>query len=1016
MSDNFNGDEYEVAIIGMAGRFPKAKNIEEYWNNLMEGKECVTFFSEEELRETGIDDLTLHDSSYVKARPYIEDIECFDAEFFKVNSREATIMDPQHRLFMQVAWESLEDAGYIPTNYDGKIGIFAGCDTNTYLLNNVILSEPDIVREDPLAIKMEDKDYLCTRTAYRLNLTGPSVMTQSACSSATIAVHLASESILSGECDMALAGAVSLTLPVKSGYFYREGGVVSQDGHVRVFDSQSSGTVYGDGLGVVVLKRLSDAIEDKDHIYAVIKGVASNNDGGDRIGFTAPSLQGQADVIQGALDAAGVEPDSIGYIETHGTGTKLGDSIEIAALIEAYKEGTREEGTCPIGSVKPNIGHTSTASGMASLIKVALALEKEIIPPTIHYQETNPEINFSNTPFYVNTKVKEWRREGSPRRAALSAFGLGGSNTHMILEEAPMRIVAKETKRSHVFMLSAKNEEVLKEYELRLANYIKKNTEAGFEDIAHTLQKGRMQFSCRCAVVAKNTDELIKGLYTKSTNYVNGNKQGAKHYVLMFPGIGEEYEGIIRGLYESITPFRKYLDCCHEIIQKQLDWDMYSFLFSERSSEQKVLNIKEERKLEFKYAYVMVFSIEYSIAKLLEEFGVIADIYIGYSIGEYVAACLSEVFDLEDAISLLYSRGALIDELPEGAMLSVMLPHSDVEKILGNNLSLAAIEAPHISVVSGECDAIMNLEREFKAQGIAAKRVPTDRAFHSYQMNSTVSKFKKIVEGVRRNPPKKRFISNITGNFITDEEAMSADYWSRHLILPVQFSAGVQTLLEEDAIWIEAGAGNSLSVFAMQHSARLRGKTVQTIRTYYNKTADDDYFLMALAKLWCCGANIHWKIWNDRQKYNKVPLPTYPFQKNKYWMEPAQNYFLHMTSGKNNNQANEKIDLEREGIKTDYVEAGSNTQKEILKIWESVLGIQRIGMEDNFFELGGNSLLAVKILYSIKKEFSVDISMEVFYNNPIIGYLAEYVDTLQLYKGSEIKKQVDSKEWVEIEL
>lgn len=345
-----------------------------------------------------------------------------------------------------------------------------------------------------------------------------------------------------------------------------------------------------------------------------------------------------------------------------------------------------------------------------------------------------------------------------------------------------------------------------------------------------------------------------------------------------------------------------------------------------------------------------------------------------------------------------------------------MLPHSDVEKMLGNNLSLAVIEAPHISVVSGDCNVITNLERELKEQGIAAKRVPTDRAFHSYQMNSTVSKFKKIVEGVRRNPPKKRFISNVTGNFITEEEAMSADYWSRHLILPVQFSAGVQTLLEEDSIWIEVGAGNSLSVFAMQHSAKLRGKTVQTIRTYYNKTADDDYFLMALAKLWCCGADIRWEIWHGRQKYNKVSLPTYPFQKIKYWMEPAQNHFLHMTSGKNNNQANEKIDLQREGIKSDYVEAGSNTQKEILKIWESVLGIQRIGMEDSFFEVGGNSLLAVKILYAIKKEFSVDISMEVFYNNPIIGYLAESVDTLQLYKASEIKEKVDSKEWVEIEL
>lgn len=1013
MSEGFNGEEFEVAIIGMAGRFPKAKNIEEYWNNLMGGKECITFFSEEELREAGVDELTLHDSSYVKARPYMEDIEYFDAEFFKINSREAAIMDPQHRLFMQAAWESFEDAGYIPANYDGKIGIFAGCDANTYLLNNVILSEPDIVREDPLAIKMEDKDYLCTRTAYRLNLTGPSVMTQSACSSAVAAVHFASESILSGECDMALAGAVSLTLPVKTGYLYKEGGVVSRDGHVCAFDSQSSGTVYGDGLGVVVLKRLSDAIEDNDHIYAIIKGVASNNDGGGRIGFAAPGLQGQAEVIQSAMEAAGVESDSIGYIETHGTGTKLGDSIEIAALAEAYKRGIRKEGTCPIGSVKPNIGHASTASGIASLIKVALALENEIIPPTIHYHETNPEIDFTNTPFYVNTKVKDWKRGGSPRRAGLSAFGLGGSNAHMILEEAPERKKTEETKRYHVFMLSAKNEEVLKEYELKIADYMQKKTEASLEDIARTLQEGRMQFPYRCAVVAQNAEELIKGFYTKKTNYVSGNKQDTEKYVLMFPGIGEEYEGLVQGLYENITQFKKYLDHCRDIIQKQFGWDMYSFLFS---IEKETKN-KNGRKLETKYTYVMVFSIEFSIAKLLEEFGVVVDTYIGYSIGEYVAACLSDVFGVEDAISLLYSRGELIDGLPEGAMLSVMLPHSEVERMLGNNLSLAAIEAPHISVVSGECNAIADLEYKLKEEGIAAKRVPTDRAFHSYQMKSIAAKFKEIVKGVRRKAPKKRFISNVTGDFITEKEAMSADYWSRHLVSTVQFSAGVQTLLKEEFIWIEAGAGNSLSVFAMQHSAKLRGKTVQTIRTYYNKTADDVYFLAALAKLWCCGADIRWEIWHGGQKYNKVSLPTYPYQKTKYWIQPAQNPFLHMASGINEEtRASDKIHLQREGLKSDYVEAGSNTQKEILKIWESVLGIQMIGMEDNFFEIGGNSLLAVKILYAIKKEFSVEIGMETFYNNPIIGFLAEYVDTIQLYKAGENKKQIVEEEWVEMEL
>lgn len=1014
MSENYTEQDYEIAIIGMAGRFPKANNISEYWSNIVNGKECTTFFSEQELLDVGVNPEDLQDSNYIKARPYIEGIEYFDADFFKIGTREATLMDPQHRIFMEQAWKALEDAGYVPSECEDKIGIFASCDTNTYLLRNMILSEPQIVHDDPLAIKMNDKDYLCTRASYHLGLTGPSVMIQSACSSAIGAVHYASESILFGECDMAIAGAVSLTLPNKSGYFYKEGGVVSKDGHVCAFDKNSSGTVYGDGLGVVILKCLSKAIEDNDHIYAVIKGMASNNDGAERIGFTAPGVDGQKEVIQDALDISGVEPETIQYIETHGTGTKLGDSIEIAALKDAFSDADLPENSCALGSVKPNIGHASTASGIASLIKVALSLDNKVMPPTIHYSESNPDVHLEDSPFYVNTTAKEWKKGEKPRRAGISAFGLGGSNTHIILEEAPERREKEERKQEKkVILLSAKKEEVLKQYEAELSEFLDKNKDTDLAELAYTMKHGRSQFLYRSAVVADSIEGIINSYKDKDYTYVTGKREEKQQYVLMFPGVGEEYEGVARKLYEGIPQFKEILDDCRNIVMKKFQLNIYDYLLEEPKS-------KERQKLAICYTYVMVFSFEYALAKTLEQMGLEADNYIGYSIGEYVAATLAGVFALPDVLELMYQRGSLIDGLGEGAMISVIYPADKINELLNEKLFLAAIEAPNICVVSGDCEEVEQLKNKLITDGIAVKQIPTNRAFHSYQMQPIVAAYKEIVDKVKKNTPTKPFISNVTGDYITEEEATSSDYWSGHLVHTVQYAKGIKTLLEGNVVLVEVGVGNSLSVFAMQQSAKLRGKTVQLIPTSFSKAEHVSYFTAGLAKLWCLGTDILWEKEEDEEPYPKISAPTYPFQKTKYWLQPKSNtIFGGFLANVSTTDESERVELQRDSIQDSYEEAKTETQIELEKIWENVLGISKIGINDNFFEIGGNSLLAVNILYAVKRAFQIEIKMETFMQNPRISYLDEYITTFKMYKEdkSESEENIENLgDWEEYEL
>lgn len=1019
----------------MSGRFAKAKNVNEYWANLLEGKECVTFFSDDELIKAGITKDKLAAENYVKAKPYLEDIDKFDADFFKINSREASLMDPQHRIFLECAYEALEDSGYMSDKFHGDIGLFAGCDTNTYLLNNVITNNPDIIEEDPLEVKMNDKDYLCTRVAYKLNLTGPAVMVQSACSTSFAAIHMASESILSGECDMALAGAISLTLPAKKGYFYKPGGVVSKNGHCKAFDKDADGTVYGDGVGVLVLKRLSDAIEDNDNIYAIIKGSVINNDGADRSGFTAPGLKGQSKVITDTLEACGVDPKTISYVETHGTGTSLGDAIEIQGLTEAYQKYTKEKQFCAIGSNKPNIGHISTASGMASIIKVALALKNEVIPKTINYQQANEKIDFKNSPFYVNVTSKSWKRSKNPRRAGISAFGLGGTNAHLILEEAPLAAEEKDEKEEYLmFNLSAKTSNALKDYEERLAQYIKK--EPDLSSAAYTLQNYRKAYKYRSVVIGKNREEIEQALKERKANYESDLSQD-RQVVFMFPGVGEEYEGMLKELYDKQPLFKKHFLKCAHIIKEKFDFDIVNELLASKenntnSNTNMMRNIfhsdntRIENFRKIQYIYVLNFSIEYAIAKFLIEIGIKPHKMIGYSIGEYVAACLAGVFTLEDTIYLLYIRGKLIEELPTGSMLSVMLPVEKLQPIIGDSLSISAIDSSKITVVGGEVDEITALQKKLLSEGIASKQIKTSHAFHSKMMIPALDKYRDILAKVSKKPPKVKFISNITGKYITDEEAVSSEYWCNHMLKTVQFAKGIKTILadNEEDIFVEAGIGNTLSTFVLQDSVNLVKKVVAVTKTYYEKVSDIEKVYRAIARLWVLGVEVDWQKFFGDKKHKKISVPTYPFEKKSYWIEGNIKKLSSMIlnnyvdiDNKNEAKAN-RMELNREDIKSLYKSPVTPTQDKVLEIFKDTLGYDNLGVEDNFFEIGGNSLLAINVNFQVVKKFNVEIPLELFYNEPTVTFIADYIDTYNWYKeeDEEIKESSESVEWHNFEI
>ncbi|WP_375495215.1 beta-ketoacyl synthase N-terminal-like domain-containing protein [uncultured Nostoc sp.] len=884
--DNFTTSTgLEVAIIGLAGRFPGAKNIDEFWHNLINGVESISLFSNEELLFEGIDQALLDNPDYVKAGSVLPDVEKFDAAFFGYTPREAEIMDPQHRLFLECAWQALENAGYNSQTYESPIGVFASGGMNSYLLNNLYSNRELLEASGTVSvIAANDKDHLSTLVSYKLNLTGPSVTIQTTCSSSLVAVHLACQSLLSGDCEMALAGGVSIPLPQKTGYLYQQGGILSPDGHCRAFDAKAQGMVVGAGAGIVVLKRLENALADGDRIYAVIKGSAINNDGSLKVGYTAPSVEGQAKVIQAAQVMAEVAAQTITYIETHGTATPLGDPIEIAALTQAFRTNTDEKEFCAIGSVKTNIGHLDTAAGVTGLIKTALALKHQMLPPSLNFEQPHPKIDFANSPFYVNTKLTEWKTSGTPRRAGVSSFGIGGTNAHVILEQAPDVETSETNRPSQLLLLSAKTNSALETMTANLAEYLQHHPNLHLADVAYTLQVGRRTHKHRRMLVCSHQEEAIVGLQTLEPKQVLTNSQELieRPVTFLFPGQGAQYVNMGKELYQVEPIFQDEVDRCAQLLQAHLGLDLRTVLYPTED-----LALATQQLNQTYLTQPALFVIEYALAKLWMSWGIKPQAMIGHSIGEYVAACLAGVFSLEDALALVAARGQWMQQLPPGSMLAVPLSEKEIKPFLNQELSLATVNTPSMCVVAGTIEAVTTLYNQLASLGVECRPLHTSHAFHSAMMEPILLTFTELVKGLRLNSPQIPYISNVSGTWITDAEATDPSYWAKHLRQTVRFAQGVGELLQEsDRLFLEVGPGRTLSTFILRHPSKtIEQVTLVSLRHPQDQQSDVAFLQNTLGQLWLAGVQIDWSGLYTHERRQRLSLPTYPFERQRYWVE-----------------------------------------------------------------------------------------------------------------------------------
>lgn len=880
----------EIAIIGMACRVPGATTVAQFWQNLRNGVESITFFSPAELLAAGCDPALIQDPHYVPANGCIADPDLFDAAFFGFTPREAQLLDPQQRLFLEAAAEALENAGYGADAYRGLVGVYAGCGFSTYLLDQLAPND-DLMQKDGYQIVIATgHDFLPTRVSYKLNLCGPSVNVQTACSTSLVAVHLACQSLLEGDCDLALAGGVSVPFPQTNGYLYQTDMIASADGHCRAFDAQASGTVGGSGLGIVVLRRLADALAAGDTIYAVIKGSAINNDGAQKVGFTAPSVTGQAQVISNAQASAGVDPATITYVEAHGTGTKLGDPVEIAALTQAFRRQTGKQQYCALGSLKTNVGHLDTAAGVAGLIKTTLALYHKQLPPSLHFTTPNPQIDFANTPFYVNTQLTDWPTNGSPRRAGVSSFGIGGTNAHVVLEEAPRREPSGASRPWQLLLLSAKSPDALAQATINLAAHLQEQPDLPLADVAYTLAVGRHHHPYRKLVVCQSVDDAIhhlKGENSPGRLYANFCATEKRPVAFMFPGQGAQYVNMGRELYEREPSFRQAVDDCAKILQPHLGLDLRDLLYPkpEHTTE------SAQQLDQTANTQPALFVIAYALAQLWRSWGVQPQALIGHSIGEYVAATLAGVLSLPDALKLVAIRGRLMQSLPTGAMLAVSLPQAELAarlrsgQALENALTLAAINGPDRCVVSGPSAAIAAYQQQLTEQGIACRRLHTSHAFHSAMMDSILAAFTEQVKAVKLHPPQIPYLSNVTGMWICAEEATDPAYWAKQLRQPVDFAGGLETLLKEpDLILLEIGPGRTLSMLATPY-ARQQQTVLWSLPHPHEAQSDVAFLLAMLGKFWAAGGSVDWSGFYAQEQRHRLPLPTYPFERKRYWIE-----------------------------------------------------------------------------------------------------------------------------------
>lgn len=961
-----NPDE-GIAIVGMALRFPGAGTVDEFWSNLVGGVDSISHFSADELEPSRLESAAVRASeSYVRARGVIDDVDKFDAGFFRFTPKEAAGIDPQHRLFLEIAWAALENAGYDPATYPGAIGVWAGMDPNTYLWEN-ILPHGEAVGDGGLfpVIFSNDKDYLATRVSYKLDLRGPSVSVQTACSTGLVVVHNAFHALLSYQCDMALAGVSSVSLPQKKGYLFQDGGIGSRDGTCRPFDADASGTVFSDGVGAVVLKRLADAIEDGDTIYAVVKGAAINNDGARKAGYTAPSVDGQAEAIAMAQALAGISPDTISYVEAHGTATPMGDPIEIAALTKAFRSGTSKRGFCAIGSVKGNIGHLDSAAGIASIIKTSLALHHRTIPPSLHYARPNPQIDFDESPFFVNAELTPWAPGGTPRRAGVSAFGIGGTNAHVVLEEAPALRVNQPSDDEQLIVVSARTAEGAATAATNLARHLRQNPDANLADVAFTLQDGRRAFDWRCAVAASDPSEAADALERAATSI---RQQPADKVAFLFPGQGAQHVGMAAGLYDSEPVFRREFDACAEALRPQLGIDIRALVFAGEADREDA----DRQLAETSITQPVLFATEYALARLWMHWGITPAAMIGHSLGEYTAACLAGVFSRDDAAALVAARGRLMQEQPRGAMMAVRLSAADVEAELGDGVVVAGYNAPEITVVSGPEEAVRALQVRLEGRGAKCIPLATSHAFHSPMMDGALEPFLAVLRQTKFATPRLPWISCVTGDWITPDEAVSPEYWARQLRQPVRFSDGVRRLLEDPRqLLLEVGPGRALATLARQHRDANAAQRVVTSLDQ-DPRGDRASLLEVAGRIWTSGIAPDWVALRGGRRGRRVPLPTYPFERRRHWIDPPPvgekphrgPQAVEATSARNGAEA-------ILAVAAPVAPEASKVEQRLRALLAAASGMPEADIDSalTFLELGFDSMLLTQVAASINRAF-----------------------------------------------
>ncbi len=980
-----------IAIIGIAGRFPGASTPAQFWQNLRDGVESIARFTPEELEvPDGIG--KARQETYVRARAILERIDLFDPEFFGIYPQEAKVMDPQHRIFLECCWEAFEDAGYDVAAIRDAAGVFAGCSPNSYFLTEVCRDREFVLDfastyqvGNYTAMLGAIADTLATRVAYKLNLRGPAMTVLSACSTSLVAVCQACSSLLTYQCDVALAGGVSITLPQKRGYLYQAGGMVSPDGHCRTFDEQANGTVFGSGAGVVLLKRCAEAVRDGDHIYGIVRGFATNNDGASKVGFTAPSVEGQASVIAMAQAMAGIDASTISYIEAHGTATPLGDPIEIAALTQAFQAHTTRKRFCAIGTAKPNVGHLDVAAGVTGLIKTALSLSHRQLPPVLHFSKPNPKLNLEASPFYVNDRLAQWENSDAPRRAGVSAFGVGGTNAHVVIEEAPAVEVTPAVRPVYLLPVSARSEAALRSAVQQLAGHLEAHPDTGLADTAYTLQTGRRAFDYRLAVTAANHVEAIEALRATEKRPVRKATEAAPVHFL-FPGQGAQYLNMGLSLYRTEAVFRSAIDECARIASPVIGEDLREAIYAAPDASA----TSAQRLHQTKFAQPALFSIEYALARLLLHWGVQPSGMIGHSVGEFVAATLAGVFSLNDALTLVAQRGILMQALPGGSMLSVRMPEAEILPLLNGKLSLAAVNAATMTVVSGPLEHIGELERQLAAMRVACRRLQASHAFHSSMMDPVVDEFSATVKKVRLSPPRMRYVSSVTGDWITDEQATDPMYWAKHLRQPVRFGDAAARLISDPSnLLLEVGPGNALQSlvrqnpgFSKQHIA------ISTLVEGAREHAECHALLGALGALWSGGAKLDWSSFYGDEKRRRTPLPTYPFERKRYWVDPPAEK---AASAATVDTGIQPVELQRsvdpmevsQGAQCTPVETNAAASGRRVRLVAALVQIlvELSGMEPTdidpaatFLEIGFDSLFLTQVAQAVQSRFSVQIT------------------------------------------